>query len=117
MEIRNYMSFRNKLFIPFSVYLSIYALMLSPTFSQFNFAQNHIDLKFTDISPIQGNDNQSKLFGGPQAFDCIEKLLNDFRFNFDIDKLQQMLDQCMSQNFSNQTPEKPIPDQLKPKII
>jgi hypothetical protein len=108
---------KRKLFITFSAYLSIFALILLPSFSQFNFAQNPIDSKLAHLSPIQGNDNQSKLFGGPEAFDCIEKLLNDFRFNFDIDKLQQMLDKCMSQDFSNQTPEKPIPDQLKPKII
>lgn len=90
--------------------------MLS-VFSQFSFAQNPINPNFKNRSPIQGNDNQSKSFEGPQALDCIEKLLNDFRFNFDFDKLQQLIEQCMSQDFSNQFPEKPVPDQLKPKII
>ena len=111
------MSGKMRLFMSVCIYFSLFSLLVSYALSQINFAQIPINSKFIQINPIQGNDNQSRLYGGPQAFDCIEKLLNEFRFNFDFDKLQQMMEKCMSQDFPYQSPEKPLPDQLKPKEI
>ena len=81
------MSGKMRLFMSVCIYFSLFSLLVSYALSQINFAQSPINSKFIQINPIQGNDNQSRLYGGPQAFDCIEKLLNEFRFNFDFDKL------------------------------